>query len=206
MDKLTRERLRARRKIFVRFLIFILLFSLLVWGLRPEFFFKKPQYIFDNSWWLDFAGHFFIFFVIGFLAIYESRLILQSGFRRLRAMLMECLGWGALFVIGEFIFDLFRPHYFPWLDSAQKGNTDTMYDLVADGSGVLAAIFLWLAIKAVYAWLYPSDARAEYLAERAELAAHQKAEARKIEREHIRELRKELASLGRKLIEKPPKK
>lgn len=192
MDRETQERLRRRRKIFIRCLIFILLVALLFWGIRLEMFFKKPQVFKDTSWWLDFAGHFFVFFIIGLLAIYESRLILQSSFRRWRSMFMECLGWGALFEIGEFTFDLLRPHYFPWLDSTQKGNDDTMYDLIADASGVLAAVILWLAIKTIYSRLYPSDARAEYLAERAEMLAHQKAETRRLEKEYHRELRQEL--------------
>lgn len=201
MDRLMRERLKKRRKIFIRCLIFILLAALLFWGIRLDMFFKKPQVFKDTSWWLDFAGHFFVFFIVGFLAIYESRLILHSSFRRWRSMFMECLGWGAAFEIFEFLIDQTRFWWFSYLadwfsniDTLQKGNEDTMYDLIADGGGVLTAMLLWIVIKAIYAWLFPSEARAEYLAERAELVAHQREEARKLEKEYLGELRKGLKS------------
>ncbi len=198
MDKLVRLRLKRRRKIFVRCLILVLLAALIFWGLRLEIFFKKPQVFGDTSWWLDFAGHFFIFFIVSLLAIYESRLILQSSFRRWRSVFMECLGWGGLFEIMEFILDKTRDWWLSYaalwfsnLDTLQKGNDDTMWDLIADGSGVLVAITIWLVIKTTYARFYPSDARAEYLAERKELMTHQKSEAKRLEKEYYHELRKE---------------
>lgn len=196
MDRETRERLKRRRKIYVRCLIFALLAALFFWGLRPEFFFKRPQTLYDSAWWLDFIGHFFIFFIVGFLAIYESRFIAQSAFKRWRSVFMECLGWGAGFEILEFIIDGTRALWLPFfanliknIDTLQKGNEDTMYDLIADGGGALAAILVWLFIKAIYARLNPSEARAEYLTGQSELIAHHRAEAKRLEKDYHTELR-----------------
>ena len=200
MDKLVQKRLRRRGKIFIRCVIGLLLAALFFWGLRPESLFQKPQYLFDNSWWLDLLGHFFIFLIIGFIAIYESRFVLQSTFRRTRTIFFEGLGWGAGFEIAEFGFDnLIHPlisnflaSFGWWLDTAQKGLSDTMLDLIADGGGVLAALLLWGLWRMIYAFLFPTDSRKEYLAERAELVAHYRAAAKKLEREHHQEIRQEL--------------
>jgi len=108
-------------------------------------------------------------------------------------MFTEGIGWGAIFEIVEFFFDLLRPRFFPWLDSAQKGNTDTMFDLIADVSGLLVAFAVWVLFRVAYKFFRPNAARAEYLADRKELAAHQRADAEGLEKEYREELRKERA-------------
>lgn len=97
----------------------------------------------------------------------------------------------AWFEKAEFGYDELIQPWFPQWDKTQKGNYDTMYDLLVADPGLLTAYALRGAWNFVYALAMPGNAKREYLAHLAELSSWTRAQSKELAVEYRRHRKEE---------------
>jgi len=187
-----RQRIKRRRLVYLSALIIVSAALSVFYIVRPEPFFERPQILFDSAWKLDLAGHYLFGILVAFGLFLLFRMVITRTWLKHLFIVLAHAGIMAWFEKAEFGFDELIQPWFPALDKLQKGNTDTMLDLVAAAAGLLTAyISRWL-----YASIFPSEALKEYLFHLAELHSTARKEARQLALEY-RKQRKEEAKTRR---------
>src|SRR3989344_1585475 len=162
-----RQRIKRRRLVYLSALVILSAVLAGFYIARPEQFFKRPQELFDSTWKIDLVGHYLAGVLVAFGLFLALRFVVTRRWLWHLILILTHAGLMAWFEKGEFGFDELIQPLFPFLDKTQKGNTDTMLDIVAADAGLLTAyISRWL-----YASIFPSEALKEYLFHLAELSA-----------------------------------
>ena len=193
-----RQRIKRRRLVYLSALIIVSAALSVFYIVRPEPFFERPQILFDSAWKLDLAGHYLFGILVAFGLFLLFRMVITRTWLKHLFIVLAHAGIMAWFEKAEFGFDELIQPWFPALDKLQKGNTDTILDLVAADAGLLTAyISRWL-----YASIFPSEALKEYLFHLAELHSTARKEAKQLALEYRKQKKEEASARRKKLLAK----
>lgn len=202
LEENDRARIRKRIRAFLLTLAILGFVFASFYLIRPESVFNRPQELFDSAWKLDLLGHYLAGILVAFWLFFVLRFVIVRRWLWHLILILSHAGIMAWFEKGEFGFDWLIQPWFPHLDKLQKGEIDTMLDLVAADTGLLTAYFLrWL-----YGSIFPSEALKEYMFHLAELSLRARKEARQLALEYRRHRKEKLMSrlkAGRKKLKIP---
>lgn len=166
-------------------------FFIFIWGPWHWIIYSNP------IWWFDDLGHILYGFFGGLLVLYIKVNYTARGaflFVGKKSLMFDTaiyvMAGGAFWELSEFIWDLYlQPSYFPYLNTAQYGLVDTMFDLLNTFWSVLFAIISWQIWRKVYSAFWPDEAEEEELQEIAETIQDASKEVFAIRRMHMKTIR-----------------